>query len=324
MSAAPGPLPYRLVATDLDGTLLRDDHSVSPRTRRALAAVTAAGAAHIVVTGRAVPWTRHVLDDLGYQGLAVCGQGGQVYDAGAHRLLTSVTLDRRLAALAVAKIEAETGPLALAAGRDGLAGEVLVSEGYVYNPELPVTLMRDLDELWAEPLNKIYLQHPDGLGDDELAEAARAAAGDLVEVTVAGEGFVELLPLGLTKATGLTLAARRLGVTGADTIAFGDMPNDLPMLTWAGYGVAMAGAHPALKAVADEITASNEEDGVAVVLERLFAPFAADSFAEAIAAESFAAESAVAESSVTGSASPADRDGPGDLGDPDPLCGPVA
>lgn len=75
MSGASSSFPYLLVATDLDGTLLRDDHSVSARTREALAAATAAGAAHIVVTGRAVPWTRPILEDLGYQGLAVCGQG---------------------------------------------------------------------------------------------------------------------------------------------------------------------------------------------------------------------------------------------------------
>src|SRR5690606_14618161 len=132
-----GGLPYRLIATDLDGTLLRDDHSVSRRTRDALTAATAAGAAHLVVTGRAVPWTRPILDDLGYTGLAVCGQGAQVYDAGAHRLLTSVTLDRQLAGLALAKIEAEVGPLYLAASRDGLDGEVLVGPGYEVQGALP-------------------------------------------------------------------------------------------------------------------------------------------------------------------------------------------
>jgi HAD superfamily hydrolase (TIGR01484 family) len=265
-------LPYRLVATDLDGTLLRSDNTVSGASRDALAAVTAMGAAHIIVTGRSVPWTRHLLDDLGYDGLAVCGQGAQVYDAGAHRLLTSVTLDRRLAALALAKIEAEVGPLALAAGRDGLTGEVLIGEDYVYRPELPVIHMKDAAELWAAPISKLYLQHPGGLDDDALALAARAVAGDLVGVTVAGEGIVELLPLGLTKATGLSLAARRLGVTAARTIAFGDMPNDIPMFGWAGYGVAMANAHPDLKAVAGEVTSSNDEDGIAEVLERIFGP----------------------------------------------------
>ncbi|MEU9140171.1 HAD family hydrolase [Streptomyces sp. NPDC048404] len=265
----PGTFPYKLVATDLDGTLLRSDETVSARTRDALAAVTEAGAAHIVVTGRAVPWTRHVLDELGYQGLAVCGQGAQVYDAGEHRLLTSVTLDRQLAGLALAKIEAEVGPLLLAASRDGLDGDVLVGPGYRrLEGALPVVPLRDAADLWSAPLNKVYVQHPT-LTDDELAAVAVKVAGGLVGVTMAGPGVVELLPLGLSKATGLSLAARRLGLKAADTISFGDMPNDLPMFAWSAHGVAMANAHADLKAIADEVTSSNEEDGIAVVLERL-------------------------------------------------------
>ncbi|MFQ6851001.1 HAD family hydrolase [Streptomyces sp. 35M1] len=261
--------PYKLVATDLDGTLLRGDDTVSQRTREALAAATAAGAAHIIVTGRAVPWTRHILDDLGYEGLAVCGQGAQVYHAGEHKLLTSLTLDRQLAGLALSKIEAEVGPLHLAASRDGLEGEVLVGPGYrVQEGPLPYLFVDDATEMWTAPLNKVYIQHPE-LDDDALASAARAAVGSLVDVVMAGAGVVEILPLGLSKATGLSLAARRLGVKAADTIAFGDMPNDIPMFGWAQHGVAMANAHDDLKAVAHEITASNEDDGIAVVLEEL-------------------------------------------------------
>ncbi|MCC3766811.1 HAD family hydrolase [Streptomyces sp. UNOC14_S4] len=265
-------LPYRLIATDLDGTLLRSDDTVSERTRAALRRVTALGASHIIVTGRAVPWTKHILDSLDYKGLAVCAQGAQVYHAGEHRLLTSVTLDRQLAGLALAKIEAEVGPLYLAASRDGMDGDVLVGPGYrIQEGPLPAIPITDAAELWAAPLNKLYLQHP-GLGDDGLAEVARAVAGDLVGVTMAGPGIVELLPLGLSKATGLSLAARRLGMKAADTIAFGDMPNDIPMFAWAAHGVAMANAHPELKAVADEVTTSNEGDGIADVLDRLYAP----------------------------------------------------
>ncbi|ORT57710.1 HAD family hydrolase [Streptomyces sp. CB03238] len=261
--------PYKLIATDLDGTLLRSDETVSQRTRDALAAATAAGAAHIVVTGRAVPWTRHILDDLGYDGLAVCGQGAQVYHAGEHRLLTSVTLDRQLAGLALSKLEAEVGPLAIAASRDGLDGEVLVGPGYrVQEGPLPYLPYEDPADLWSAPLNKVYIQHPE-LDDDALAQAARRTVGGLVDVVMAGAGVVEILPLGLSKATGLSLAARRLGVKAADTIAFGDMPNDIPMFAWAQHGVAMANAHDDLKAVAHEITASNESDGIAVVLEQL-------------------------------------------------------
>ncbi|MGW4197844.1 HAD family hydrolase [Streptomyces sp. NPDC005004] len=261
-------LPYRLIATDLDGTLLRGDGTISPRTRATLAAAAEAGAAHIVVTGRAVPWTRHILDDLGYEGLAVCGQGAQVYDAGQRRLLTSVTLDRKLAGVALAKIEAEVGPLYIAASRDGLDGDVLVGPGYAVTGTLPSTPFTDVSDLWAAPLNKLYIQHP-RLNSDELAEAAQGAAGGFVTVVMAGEGIVELLPLGLSKATGLSLAARRLGMKASDTIAFGDMPNDIPMFSWAAHGVAMDNAHEDLRAVADEMTASNEEDGIAVVLERL-------------------------------------------------------
>lgn len=107
------------------------------------------------------------------------------------------------------------------------------------------------------------------MGDDELVKVARATVGNLVDIVMAGPGIVEILPLGLSKATGLSLAARRLGVKAAETIAFGDMPNDIPMFGWAAHGVAMANAHAELKAVADEVTTSNQEDGIAVVLERL-------------------------------------------------------
>jgi Cof subfamily protein (haloacid dehalogenase superfamily) len=268
-SSAARPFPYRLIATDLDGTLLRDDETVSRRTRDAVARATERGAALVPVTGRSVPWTRHILADLGHTGLAVCAQGAQVYDAGAQRLLTSVTLDRRLAGLALEKIEAETGPLALAVARDGMDGDMLAGPGYREQPgPLAVVRCGETAELLAEPVSKLYLQHP-RLGDDELAKAARSVAGDLVSVTVSGKGLVELLPLGLSKARGLSLAARRLGVSARETIAFGDMPNDVPLLQWAACGVAMENAHPELLAVADEVTSSNSADGVAELLERL-------------------------------------------------------
>jgi Cof subfamily protein (haloacid dehalogenase superfamily) len=263
--------PYKLVATDLDGTLLRSDESVSVRTRAALKAVCAQGAAHIVVTGRSVPWTTHILDALGYDGLAVCCQGAQVYHAGEHRLLTSVTLDRKLAGLAVDRIEAELGPLAMAAALDGIDGEVLVGPGFQEQKgPLPVRYVTAAADLWAEPLNKLYVQHP-RLGDDELAQAAARLVGDLVGVLHSGPGIVEMVPLGLDKAKGLRLAARRLGVHARETIAFGDMPNDIPMFAWAAHGVAMADAHPELRSVADEVTTGHDEDGVAVVLEKLLA-----------------------------------------------------
>ncbi|MFI5843320.1 HAD family hydrolase [Catenuloplanes sp. NPDC051500] len=261
---------YSLVATDLDGTLLRSDCTVGGRTRAALARAATRGARHVVVTGRSVTWTRPLLDELGYTGLAVCGQGGQVYDAAAHRELTSYPLDLGVARRALDAIEAVTGPLWLAADRDGVDGAVLTGPGYRHDPVggLPV-VPSDAEALWARPVRKFYVQHPE-LDEDRLHEVASRLAGHLVTTTKAGPGEIEILPLGLSKATGLAQVAGLLGVSAAETIAFGDMPNDAPMLAWAGHGVAMGNAHPELKAIADEVAPGNDDDGVAVVLDQIF------------------------------------------------------
>ncbi|MEW2133316.1 HAD family hydrolase [Streptomyces sp. NPDC005435] len=267
MAAPPAPA---LIATDLDGTLLRGDDTVSVRSRAALAGAVREGARHLVVTGRPVPRVRGLLESLGAGGLAVCGQGAQVYDAGSGSLLWSVRLDRELAETALGKIEAEVGQVYAAVDQDGVDGLTLIEPGYrMPHPTLPAVRVDRRDDLWRAPISKVLLRHPD-LSDDELTETARSVVGSLATVTMSGPGTVELQPCGITKATGLALAAEHLGLGRADTIAFGDMPNDIPMFQWAAHGVAMANAHRELRAVADEITLSNEDDGVAVVLERVY------------------------------------------------------
>lgn len=266
----PIPPAYALVATDLDGTLLRRDDTVSPRTRAALALAASAGARHLVVTGRPVPGIRELLAGLGYTGPAVCGQGTQLYDAGAGRMLRARTLDREAAETALGKIEAEVGAVFAAVDQDGPGGRTLIEPGYVMpHPNLPAQRTGHRDDLWADPVIKVLIRHP-GLTDEALAVAARAVVGDLATVTHSGPGTVELQPYGVDKGTGLALAAAELGVDPGEAIAFGDMPNDLPMFRRAGYGVAMGNAHPSLRAAADEVTRSHEDDGVAVVLERVF------------------------------------------------------
>ncbi|MFJ6849286.1 HAD-IIB family hydrolase [Streptomyces sp. NPDC091271] len=265
------PAAYTLVATDLDGTLLGSDDTVSARSRAALARATSAGARHLIVTGRPVPGIRALLADLGYDGLVVCGQGAQVYDAGSGGMLSSVTLDRELADTALGKIEAEVGQVFAAVDQDGADGRTLIEPGYrMPHPSLPAQRAGHRSQLWTAPVIKVLIRHPE-LTDDELATAARGAVGDLASVTMAGPGTVELAPFGVDKGTGVTLAAGLLGLDLADAVAFGDMPNDLPMFRLVGHRVAMADAHAELRAAADEITLSNDEDGVAVVLERLFA-----------------------------------------------------
>ncbi|MGY3340515.1 Cof subfamily protein (haloacid dehalogenase superfamily) [Streptomyces filamentosus] len=265
----PGAPPYRVVATDLDGTLLRSDLTVSGRTRRALELVAASGAAHLVVTGRPATACRRVLDSLAYTGLAVCGQGAQLYDAGADRLLSAERLDTELARSVVARVEELLGPLELGVVTSPPESRFKVTPGFGERVRHGWDVTADRALLWDAPIDKLVLHHRT-VGDDALAEAALRLCGEEVTVVHSVQGMVEVLPRGITKGTGVARALELLGRTGAETVAFGDMPNDIPMLELAGHGVAVAGAHPALRAVADEIAPGHEEDGVAEVLERLF------------------------------------------------------
>ncbi|WP_371483085.1 HAD family hydrolase [Kitasatospora sp. NBC_00315] len=264
-----GPPRFAVVATDLDGTLLRGDLSVSARTRAALDHAVAAGARHLVVTGRPAGGCRSLLERLDYRGLAVCGQGAQLYDVGADRLLSSATLDGPTVRALLALIAERAGALDLAVVTSGLAGRFVVTPGFGERLRHGWRLAERPAELWEQPVDKVLIRRR-GMDDDRLAALAQQVCADAVTVTHSGEGLVELLPAGVSKASGLAAAAARLGFTAAETVAFGDMPNDIPMLEWAGHGVAMGNAHAELRRRADEIAPTNEEDGVAAVLERLF------------------------------------------------------
>ncbi|GAB3854552.1 hypothetical protein GCM10029963_47750 [Micromonospora andamanensis] len=117
---------------------------------------------------------------------------------------------------------------------------------------------------------KAFARTADHHVDELLAAALEIVPPHLATLTQAGLGFIEICPPGVDKASGLSVIAQTLGVDPADVLVFGDMPNDLPMFRWAGWGrVAVANAHPSLRAVADEVTLRNDDDGVAVYLDRL-------------------------------------------------------
>lgn len=261
---------FPLVATDLDGTLLRSDLTVAPRTRAALAAVHRAGSRHLVVTGRPAASCREFLVAIGYRGLAVCGQGAQLYDAGADRLLVSAALGRELARSVVERTEEAlgAGPLELAVVTAAPENRFVVTPRFSDRPRTG-SEVTEREKLWSEPIEKVLMRHREVPDGRVAATAERVGAGE-VAVTHSEKGTIEVLPAGTDKAVGLQLAADRMGFTPAQTIAFGDMPNDIPLLSWAGYGVAMGNAHPDLLAIADEVAPGHDEDGVAAVLERLF------------------------------------------------------
>ena len=267
--AAFGPL--RLVATDLDGTIIRTDGSVSDRTRAAFAAAEEAGVGVVLVTGRPERWMSTIADDTGHRGLAILSNGAVVYDLHEERVVAEHLLDPAAAAEVVAALRSEVPGLVFAVERGSRFGH---EPAWIPRYTLPAdVLVAHVDELVTEPMLKLLARH-DELSGDELVARAGHVVGRTATVTHSGFGSVGMLEIsgpGVTKASALARLAADLGTGAEGTVAFGDMPNDLPMLSWAGHAVAVANAHPEVQAVADEITASNDDDGVALVVERLLA-----------------------------------------------------
>ncbi len=137
----------------------------------------------------------------------------------------------------------------------------------------PDGLTGDALALCRDPVTKLIVRHPD-CAAEALLPLVRRLAGAGASVTHSGAAFVEVAAADVHKAAALAALCTEVGVSAEATIAFGDMPNDLPLLAWAGHAVAVANAHPAVLRAADEVTLSNQEDGVAVVLERLLQPVA--------------------------------------------------
>jgi Cof subfamily protein (haloacid dehalogenase superfamily) len=266
--------PPRLVATDVDGTLLDPDEQVSPRAVAVVERLVAAGVGFVLVTGRPPRWIPPVVAQLGVAPLAVCANGTVLYDAAADRVLWARTLAPDvLARLAAAATETLPGcGIAVErVGADAARSAPFVSEpDYRHAWDDGDDLRAHRSELLSRPAVKLLVREP-RLSSDAMVAALTPVIGAEADLTFSHpRGLVEMSPPGVTKATGLSEVAQRHGVPAADVVAFGDMPNDLEMLRWAGHGVAMGNAHPALLEVADEITASNAEDGLALVLERWF------------------------------------------------------
>ncbi|MFW6692624.1 Cof-type HAD-IIB family hydrolase [Streptomyces sp. MAR4 CNX-425] len=262
----------RLIATDLDGTLLRDDKTVSARTVAALAAAEAAGLAVVFVTGRPARWMDAVAEHVHGHGMAICANGAAVVDLHRGGALSEVRPLPVPDALAVVAFLRGAAPgTAFAVEHTGGFGR---EKGYSMHREqgevAPVEkLLADDAERAGDPLLKLLAFHP-SRGADEFLGAARAGAGAYGEFTRSTpSALLEVSGRGVSKASTLARYCGARGVSAAEVVAFGDMPNDIEMLTWAGTSYAMANAHPEVLAATTDRTAANEEDGVAAVIEQL-------------------------------------------------------
>ncbi|WP_433466244.1 HAD family hydrolase [Spirillospora sp. CA-128828] len=263
------PALPRLIATDLDGTLLGAGGAVSTRNAIALRRAADAGATVMLVTGRSQPRLREIYAQLGARYLAICANGGVVYEPVEERVLACRPMRPAHVRQVCARLRERVPEVVFAAHVD-CGGRVLHEPGWPRRREsedgcAPAAL----PDAAGGPVVKLQARAP-GREPERFTALVAETVGDLVEVTRQGyRGLVEMSRRGVTKGSALATVAGELAIAAADALVFGDMPNDVPMMRWAGRSVAVANAHAEVRAAAGEVTLANVQDGVGVYLERL-------------------------------------------------------
>ncbi len=260
----------RLVASDIDGTILGHDGRISARTIRAFHACRDAGVEVVFVTGRPPRWLHPLREQLAHTGTVICSNGAVVWDLETDRLVSAKTMGLN-AVFEAREIIQGLQPSALFAA-ETLAGFHL-EPGFIEHgsTELlaeftPAPLHTTLTA--ADPVVKFMAIVRNGSADEFLAEVAPAVAH--LAATTHSAPHMALLEMslpGVNKAVTLAEYAASLGVGADGVVAFGDMPNDIEMLRWAGHGFAMASGHPEAIRAAGQQAPHFDDDGVAQILE---------------------------------------------------------
>ena len=264
----------QLFATDLDGTLLNSSGGISTANVAALRSAQDSGLHVVFVTGRPPRWMAEIGHITGNHGHAICANGALVLDVATGEVLQANYLDRDLGIDVVNRLRRIDPDISFAVE---LAAEVsfMIDENYRPRwetqqevPRVPVEEMFNsgkVIKLLARPSEHAKLDA------DQFVSAAESVASDIVDLTHSNifDVLLEMSPNGVNKGTALARFASNLGVSQSAVAAVGDMPNDVPMISWAGQGAAVSNAHESVKAVADVLLPSNDEDAVAVFIQQL-------------------------------------------------------
>ncbi len=258
---------FRLIATDIDGTLINSERLLSRRTVTVLGAVPVPV---VLVTGRPLRWLEQLNDQLPAPLPAICANGAVIYDPHSDKVLRTEALAREVLVDVVRRLRDSVPDISLAV-------EIEDGRAFLHESTWPrlwtdhrVRVISTPDELTSFPAVKLLARSATADPDDFLKLVSKLLGGAAEATRSSSSALVEISATGVTKAAGLAWFCEREGISAEQVVAFGDMPNDIPMLTWAGHAVAMGNAHPAVRAVADEVTATNDEDGVAVYLQKSF------------------------------------------------------
>jgi Cof subfamily protein (haloacid dehalogenase superfamily) len=278
-AGAPGPSSgVKLIASDLDGTILGHDFTISPRVVEAFGSARAAGYEVVFVTGRPPWFMKPLLEHMGSAGHTVgrvigCN-GAVVCDLESGEILESELLSIEDALATIEGVKARVPHAAFAA--ETLDGPI-AEPRFLLQERISMNLVDDLAEALRarsgelDGVLKLHARDPESSDADGFFAVASegVAPGGYPTHSVVGYALMEVSKAGVNKAVTLARYAAELNIAPHEVMAFGDMPNDRQMLEWAGFGFAMASGHPAAQEAADRVAPAFEDDGVAVIIEGL-------------------------------------------------------
>jgi hypothetical protein len=259
----------KLLALDLDGTLIDETLTIPDRVRDAVVQVHGRGVTVTLATGRMLEATVPFARELEIEAPLICYQGGLIQAPNAEDPLYRATMDPGIVRDVLAW-RAEKGWHAVLYADDAL---------FIAERRYPESFYRDLlgeNLRWVDDLASVLEHHEpvkflfvaDRPEADQIEAAVRRRFGGQMEVVRSHANFVEANPLGVSKGDALRRLADHLGVPQARVMAIGDQGNDVPMLAWAGVSVAMGNGSPAAKAAADWVAPPFSENGAAVAIQR--------------------------------------------------------
>ena len=260
----------KLIATDLDGTIVAHYGFISDRTKIAFAAAHAAGIHIYFITGRPIRWMKEIKDNFNF-GLGVCGNGALLYDFINEKVLEEWSFSVEAQLETVKRLRQVIPPVSFATeiGEDFLREKKYVPRWDIGKDNVGVDL---IEEVITAPALKMLARCSDGeFSSDEMLALASKALEGIATVTHSNstDSLLEISAVGVSKGATLSRVAGRLGLTADDCVTFGDNPNDFSMLSWASRSWAMADGHPDLMKYAKFQTDPHQEDGVAKVIEQL-------------------------------------------------------
>ncbi len=262
-------MPIKLLALDLDGTIVTEMHDIPQRTQAAIKAATAQGVYVVIATGREYPVSRKFIDLLGLRTPVICYQGALIYDPVADRIIASETIPLPLAHHLIDQARTQQLALHLYVGHQAFVeAPSALSRELLKRTGIKPAEVKDLKQITESPPLKGLIAHPAGEAGAAAARLAAAISPELSVIRSHAE-LIEVTSPKVSKGHALATLAGQYGIPQSEVMAIGDQDNDIEMIAWAGVGVAMGNASPGAKAVADHIAPPITEDGAAWAIEQL-------------------------------------------------------